>query len=135
MTPAMGHCFRPLRHPESYKGRDVGKPNPPNGPIFVPISTAGGKIVETSLRGFEKVEFTKHCQDQMKFRGLLEAEVLRVISEPEVTDLPTPEPRKRHRRYRSSDRSVDVIFEDLPDRVLVITAMIRSLKADERLKP
>ena len=68
----------------------------------------------------------------MKIRGLTRDEVLRTIREPEVTGLPTQSGRHRHRRYRSEKRAVDVIFEDGDDRVVVVTAMIVTLRTKDR---
>ncbi len=91
-----------------------------------------GLIVECELRGFSKVEFSDHSLSQMKIRGLTRDEVLEIIRNPEVTDLPTQPDRFRFRRFRGNNRAVDVVFEEWADRLVIVTAMIVSLRTKDR---
>jgi hypothetical protein len=92
-----------------------------------------GVVVECeSLRGFTRVEFTVHAIEQMAMRGLTRDEVFKTIREPEATGLPTQSGRKRFRRYRTEKRALDVIFEEVEDRIIVVTAMIVSLRKKHR---
>lgn len=68
----------------------------------------------------------------MRIRSIAEGEVIKAIQEPDVTGLLTRPGRERVRMYRGETRSVDVIYEVFKDRVLVVTAMIVSLKTHER---
>jgi hypothetical protein len=92
-----------------------------------------GIVVECeSLRGFTKVEFCIHAIEQMKIRGLTREDVLRTIREPELTDLHTQDGRFRFRRYRTEKRAIDVVFEETADRIIVVTAMIVTLRTKHR---
>ena len=84
------------------------------------------------LRGVSKVEFTSHAIDQMRIRNLTKEEVLRTIRDPQVTGLPTQKNRQRFRRLRSGKRALDVVFEEHKDRIIVVTAMIVSLRKKHR---
>jgi hypothetical protein len=109
-----------------------GKPTPKGS-----VSQVGGKLPGLvikcpRMRGFTKIEFSEHALQQMKIRGITQGDVLNTISNPAKTGLPTPSPRKRFRRYISNTRSIDVVFEDMKDRMVVVTAMKVSLKTRER---
>lgn len=92
-----------------------------------------GTVVDCeTLRGFTKVEFSVHATQQMKIRGLTREEVLKTIRDPEKTGLPTQEGRFRFRRFRTNTRAIDVVFEEWVDRIVVVTAMIVSLRTKDR---
>jgi Domain of unknown function (DUF4258) len=91
-----------------------------------------GLIVACDLRGYSKVEFSDHALSQMKIRVLTREEVLETIRNPELKGLPTQPHRLRYRRYRGTKRAIDVVFEEWDDRIVVVTAMIVSLKTKDR---
>lgn len=91
-----------------------------------------GLVIDCELRGFSKVEFFDHALAQMKIRGLTQSEVLETIRNPDATGLPTQTNRFRFRKYRGQKRAVDVVFEEWNDRLVVVTAMIVSLKTKDR---
>ncbi len=84
-----------------------------------------GKIVRASVLGRNKVEFCMHALDQMEIRDISEQEVIRTIQQPTRSGLKVnpPLPFRRHvRRDISPTKSIDVIYEELLDRIVVITA-------------
>jgi len=106
-------------------------------PISVSLPQIGEKVPGIvidcePLRGFTKVEFTTHAIEQMKIRNLTRDEVLKTIRDPQETGLRTQANRQRFRRYRSKKRALDVIFEEHEDRIIVVTAMIVSLRGKDR---
>jgi hypothetical protein len=113
-----------------------GKPNsiPENR---LPITWLGDKkpgiVVDCEpIRGRKKVEFSVHALDQMEIRGITRDEVLRTIREPHKTGLPTQPNRKRFRRYRSVKKAIDVVFEEANDRVIIVTAMVATLRGKDQ---
>ena len=113
-----------------------GKPHPiPQNRIAITAlgDKMPGVVVECELlRGYTKVEFSIHALEQMKIRGLTRDEVLKTIREPQKTGLPTQPKRQRFRRYRRENRATDVVFEEWDDRIIVVTAMIVSLRKKDR---
>lgn len=90
--------------------------------------TEGGKVVVANVLGFRKVEFTRHAILQMKIRGITEQEVLNTLRKPQETGLPTNILRERVRRFRSRKIAVDVVFERLADRIVVVTAILVQMR-------
>ena len=85
----------------------------------------GGRVVAFRVLGVEFVEFSLHADKQMLSRGITDAEVVRVLKSPQETGLPTQIMRKRVRRYRGRKAAVDVVYETYPDRVIVVTAILK----------
>lgn len=83
-----------------------------------------GKEVAIKLLGFTKVYFIHHAMVRMKERGITEAEVFAAIEQPDETGLKTDPPRKRVRKRRNAQTSVDVVYELAKDGLRVITAMV-----------
>ena len=96
-------------------------------PQFEPLFF-GGRLVEFHVLGVDLVEFSIHADKQMKSRGITEAEALRVLKSPQETGLPTQIMRHRVRRYRSRKIAVDVVYEMYPDRVIVVTAILKEFR-------
>lgn len=70
---------------------------------------------------------------QMKSRGILQAEIVMVLQNPDVTEgLPVDTGKFRYRKYRSGRRAVDVVFDIYEKVLIVVTAMIVTLKPHER---
>ena len=88
-----------------------------------PVITRAGRVVEVSLLGFEKLEFTYHALKQMKIRGITQNNVIEAIRSPTRTGLPTQPGRTRVRKNRGNASAIDVVYEELDDRLLVITAI------------
>ncbi len=78
-------------------------------------------ILEEELLGKTKVEIIAHALDQMKIRGVSEAEVLAVIRHPAETGLTAPAGRERVRKFKKPTKAIDVVYEVLEDRIRVIT--------------
>ena len=92
--------------------------------------TADGRVVEVNppIQGRSKIEFTVHADIQMRARGINDAEVIKILRNPQVTGLPTRILRNRVRRFRGSKVAVDVVYELGVDRLLIITAILIFLK-------
>lgn len=80
------------------------------------------------LLGHGVVEFIPHALRQMKIRGITADQVMDAIRRPTETGLPTQMYRSRIRRQMDRDRALDVVYEELIDRVRVITAFVKEFK-------
>lgn len=85
--------------------------------------TGEARIIELkdAILGRNRVEIIGHAQERMRDWGLTDEDALKVLRQPDVTGLPTDEGRKRYRRHKTIRFSVDVVFEETPDAIVVIT--------------
>ena len=81
------------------------------------------EVVACSLRGRSFVEFIGHALLQMRIRNITKEEALAVIRSPDLQGLPTEPGRHRLRRNKTVRTAIDVVFEELPDRIAVVTAI------------
>ena len=84
-----------------------------------------GKLLSISVRGKPKLELVRHALDRMAQRGVTQGQVVNAIKNPDETGLPTQPGRERVRKHLSSGGSVDVVYEEMDDRVRVITVTAR----------
>lgn len=96
------------------------------------------KVIDlpSPILGKTRLELVGHARIQMKVRGIDTSDILTTLSKPDRTDLPTQAGRKRYRRSRvGGGMEVDVVFEELPDRIRVITAIAIERRLINRRKP
>jgi hypothetical protein len=75
-------------------------------------------VLKNPILGFTKLELIGHALDQMKVRDISKDDVLLTLSDPSETGLPTQPGRKRYRRSKvGGGKPVDVVFEELADRI------------------
>ncbi len=91
-----------------------GQPKPPH---------QTSRVLHVPVLGYRQLELVKHAQDRMRQRGISVQDVLQTLRHPDVTGLPTEAGRKRVRKNRSRHHAVDVVYDELADRVRVITVI------------
>ncbi len=75
---------------------------------------------------YEKIEFCRHSLDRMKMRGVTRDEVIEAINDPTSTGHKTRPGRSRIRKaFASSGKMIDVVYDEIEDRVRVITTFVR----------
>lgn len=81
------------------------------------------KILDVQVRGCSKVELTWHAQEQMRTRGISEADILRTL-ERATEELPVNVPNRKKIRWNKTVRfSIDVVYVVIGDHLVVITAI------------
>lgn len=79
-------------------------------------------VLKIPVLGYNTLEIFPHASDRMKQRGITRDEVVDTINNPTTTGLPTQAGRKRVRReFTASSKVIDVVYDELVDRVRVIT--------------
>jgi hypothetical protein len=94
--------------------------------------------VDPPILGFTRLEIVTHAMDMMKLRDIDKDDVILTLRDPSETGLPTQPGRKRYTRSRvGGGKQVDVVFEELEDRIRVITVIgiERRLVNRKRRKP
>ena len=86
--------------------------------------------IACELCGRSQVEFTPHSLVRMRERGVSLQQVIETVRSPDVFDLPVDQesdapPRFRYRSFLSEDMALDVVFEDLPDRILILSTFFK----------
>lgn len=89
-------------------------------------------VVHESVRGRERVEFIHHAMDRASERGITTAEVILCLREPSETDLPADPPRLRFRRLLPGGAAIDVVFEEHPDFIRVISTYVKRPRSSGR---
>ena len=82
---------------------------------------AVARVIPANVLGKIEVAFDSHAIQRMAERGITEAQVLATLQHPDMTGLRAEPGRLRVRRHYGSHASVDVIYEDQPTRILVIS--------------
>jgi hypothetical protein len=95
-------------------------------------ATIAGKILKEAALGRDIIELSGHARLQMGIRDISEDDVLKTIREPTATGLPTQPGRERVRRDKTARVAIDVVYELLPDRVFVVTAIKKERRLVER---
>ena len=78
---------------------------------------------DADVCGKNTVAFDEHAILRMEERGITEEQVLATLRKPDMTGLRADPGRLRVRRHYGSHTSVDVVFEEEPTRLLVISAI------------
>ena len=87
------------------------------------------EIIIAEVRGFPVVELSGHALRQMAIRDITKDQVLDTMRHPDQTGLPTEQGRHRFRKHKTTRVSIDVVFQEQPAHILVITA----IKIDRRI--
>jgi len=78
-------------------------------------------VIQESVRGCRSVAFDEHAVRMMKQRGVSEDDVLEVLRNPTRTDLRADANRLHFRKQTGSQAWVDVIFEEDPTQIVVVS--------------
>jgi hypothetical protein len=81
-------------------------------------------VIQEKVLGCSSVAFDEHALKRMRERSVAEDEVIEVLRKPDDTALPTLWQRSRYRKTLEG-RSVDVVFEQDPTQIVVITVITR----------
>ncbi len=80
-------------------------------------------VIQANVRGKNEVAFDAHTVQRMKERSITEAQVLATLQNPDLSGLRADPGRQRVRRHYGRHHSIDVVFEEEPTRIVVITAV------------
>ena len=100
----------------------------------------GRKIVEgnlilelgTPIGAYKLVEIVQHAVERMAERKVSEPDVLNTLRNPDETGLHTEPGRKRVSRNKTARIAIEVIYEELKDRLRVITVVSRTRRISGR---
>lgn len=81
------------------------------------------RVVQEVVLGKSEVAFDEHAMKRMQERSVTEAQVLAALRHPDVIGLRADPSRRRVRRHYGAHASVDVLYEEEPDRILVISVI------------
>jgi len=79
------------------------------------------RVIDVEVLCRHKLAFDAHAILRMTERGVSEEEVIETLNSPDVTGLRADLGRLRVRKKYPSNSSVDVIYEDLPTEIIVIS--------------
>jgi len=81
------------------------------------------KVIQAIVKGTTvTIEFLQHAASRMRERGISEADVVAVLDNPDDTGLPADEGRKRDRKNCGPGVALNVVYEELPDRLRIFSA-------------
>ena len=87
-----------------------------------------GRVIDEEVLGRDKLAFDEHAVLRMTERGVTEQQVIDTLSNPDVTGLPADQGRLRVRKTFPRGTSVDVIYEEDPTQIVVISVLRRTKK-------
>lgn len=79
------------------------------------------RVIDVEVLGRHKLAFDEHAILRMVERGVSEEEVIETLNNPDVTGLRADLGRSRVRKKYPPNVTVDVIYEELPTEILVIS--------------
>lgn len=81
------------------------------------------RVINEPVLGCHSIAFDEHALTRMAERGITEEEVVEVLRHPDRVGLPT-QPHRYRSRKRLATHTVDVVFEQDPTQVVVITVIV-----------
>jgi hypothetical protein len=84
-------------------------------------------VIDEEVLGRRKLAFDEHALQRMAERGVTEDQVIETLNHPDLTGLRADTGRLRVRKRYGPDTAVDVIYEEDPTQIVVISVM-RSVK-------
>jgi hypothetical protein len=79
--------------------------------------------ITANVLGRSEVAFDEHAVQRMRERGVTEGQVLATLQHPDLTGLRADPGRLRVRRHYGSHTAVDVVYEEEPSRIVVISVI------------
>jgi len=80
-------------------------------------------VLTIRVLNYDMIEFWWHALDRMNMRGITREDVIEAIEDPTTKGLPTKPGRSRIRKaFPSTGKIIDVVYDEKPDRLRVITA-------------
>jgi hypothetical protein len=80
-------------------------------------------VIQANVRGRNEVAFDEHAMRRMAERHVTEAQVVATLQNPDIAGLGAGPGRLRVRRHYGGHHSVDVVFEEEPTRIVVISVV------------
>ena len=80
-------------------------------------------VIQASVRGKSEVAFDSHAVKRMAERHITEAQVLATLEKPDITGLRADPGRLRFCKHYGGHHSIDVVFEEEPTRIVVISTV------------
>lgn len=81
----------------------------------------GSVTLPVAVRGKQEVLFLPHALHRMRIRSVTQDDVVAALLQPDEEDLPADPPHGRLRRYWSSDRALDVVYDMTDVQVVVVS--------------
>ena len=81
------------------------------------------KSVKEKVGDKDELAFDEHAIKRMTERGITEEQVLATLRNPDMIGLRADPGRLRVRRHYGSHASIDVVYEEEPTRILVISVI------------
>ena len=81
------------------------------------------RIIHESVGRFRVIELVGHAQERMKLRGISDYDIVMTLRNPTVKGLPTQPGRLRVRWNKTMRVAIEVVYQEHPDRIVVITAL------------
>ena len=78
-------------------------------------------ILDLQVRGRNRLEFISHARERMAERGIDVDQVVDALIDPEEEGPGAKPPHLRVRKRRADGRVINVVFDELPDRVCVVS--------------
>jgi Domain of unknown function (DUF4258) len=88
--------------------------------------------LDTPIGEFKFVEIIKHALERMSERKVSEQDVLNTLRKPDEEGLSTQPGRKRVSWNKTARVAIEVVYEELTDRLRVITAISRPRRISGR---
>jgi Domain of unknown function (DUF4258) len=88
---------------------------------FMAFTMAIVRVIDEEVLGRRKLAFDNHAIQRMTERGVSEDQVIDTLNHPDLTGLPADPPRLRVRKWYPPDVSIDVIYEEDPTQIVVIS--------------
>ena len=85
-----------------------------------------------AIEGYQVVEIISHALERMAERQISEQDVLNTLRDPDEKGLSTQPGRKRVSRNKTARVAIEVVYEELTDRLRVITALKRPRRISGR---
>ena len=95
--------------------------------------------IACKVRGRERMDFTHHADERMRERHVTAQQVIDTVVSPDEEGLPVDQfggaddpPRYRVRKIMGVGLALDVVFEDWPDSVVIISVYPRRSRLSGR---
>jgi hypothetical protein len=79
------------------------------------------QVIDEEVLGRHKLAFDEHAIRRMNERGVTEKQVIETLNSPDITGLPADSGRLRVRKRYGANVSVDVVYEEDPTQIVVIS--------------
>jgi hypothetical protein len=81
------------------------------------------RVIQANVLGKSEVAIDEHAEQRMAERGVTDAQVIATLQKPDRTGLRADPGRMRVRRHYGSHAAIDVVYEEKPTQILVISAI------------